>query len=440
LDKDCFDTDLQVVLITGPGCVTFPVTDNDFGALPTAFGPDVDIDPFDFDSRFNFLEDIDFDTVDKNFVDLWRRLPNALQTDVYTLDCYCPGDGIDRPSLTVGPPKFPSVVPLPFFWIPPIVPFGFDVREINPDGPKTPYNCCPGEGGGFDAEGNPVPFKEFIKAEFKGNELQLTRTAQEDPEHVYRSYFMGKDISPAYLAQAGFPRYCCVRDICDENGELIEEGPSASLGKYNQHWLHYPNWLNDIRNPYDEDDPQEPVGIIPFVTMGRCDPDGGQLILYNHALIIYDGRIHDIQWNIEPPINADNPNPTDPPTHPEDLPYNRDYFDQPLIPLPGDPDLPIPEEFVEFESDPCLNQCSIVPEGCDPSCDDDICPEGFEFESEHSATGATKLDAVFNATIDAAIIGFTSCEDTFDVLPCYSFQTIDGGWEAHVAICCRIVE
>ena len=38
---------------------------------------------------------------------------------VYVHDCYCLGDGISRPTLTIGRPAFPSVVPVPFFWIPP---------------------------------------------------------------------------------------------------------------------------------------------------------------------------------------------------------------------------------------------------------------------------------------------------------------------------------
>ena len=50
----CISTE-AVDVISGPGCSDFPITDNDYGNLPTFFGGDTDIDTYLFDDRWSSL-------------------------------------------------------------------------------------------------------------------------------------------------------------------------------------------------------------------------------------------------------------------------------------------------------------------------------------------------------------------------------------------------
>ena len=111
---DCLSFD-PLDPVTPPGCFSFITTDNTWGALPTRYAGNTDIDPFAYNNKFTSHLDI---APDSAFTDLWGNYPANLQTDIRIIGCYCPGEGVNRDVLTQGRPRFPAVDPLPFFWVP----------------------------------------------------------------------------------------------------------------------------------------------------------------------------------------------------------------------------------------------------------------------------------------------------------------------------------
>ena len=112
-DKECLPLPTHVV-ITAPGCVSFPITDNEYASLPTRFALDVEVDAFAYDGDFSSLAP---ESGDPEFADLWGKLSAIHQTFIFIDGCYCIGAGIDRSELTIGRPQFPAVTPLPYFWM-----------------------------------------------------------------------------------------------------------------------------------------------------------------------------------------------------------------------------------------------------------------------------------------------------------------------------------
>jgi hypothetical protein len=113
LSGTCLDTG-TVATITQAGCSSFPITDNNYGSLPTASTIDSEVDNFGFDSNFSILDG----GAQEAYPDLWGRLDPGHQATVLVDDCYCVGDGDDRSGLSIGRPRFPNIRTLPFFWVP----------------------------------------------------------------------------------------------------------------------------------------------------------------------------------------------------------------------------------------------------------------------------------------------------------------------------------
>lgn len=141
---ECFG-EIIVDEITQPGCSSFPVSDNEYGTLPTSFPPDVEIDPFPYESEYETLATPSSSPVGPGYVDLWSQLSPELQGSILVPDCYCIGEGIDRPSLIIGRPAFPNVPPLPFFWvpIPPAGGGGGGVTLAPGEVPNVDQGVCP---------------------------------------------------------------------------------------------------------------------------------------------------------------------------------------------------------------------------------------------------------------------------------------------------------
>jgi hypothetical protein len=151
----CF-TAPTLLAVTPPNCDLWdPSADNQFAHLPQAFAPDVEIDAYAYDNRFVSFVGIPEDPV---FVDLWYHLNPAQQYDVFLAAsfCYCPGEGVTRPGLVIGRPRFPNVSTLQFLRIqppttmPPAVdpwhPFKGRMKtstsvEIGYQRPYTPADC-----------------------------------------------------------------------------------------------------------------------------------------------------------------------------------------------------------------------------------------------------------------------------------------------------------
>jgi len=110
----CFPSP-TLLAVSPPNCDLWePLADNQFAHLPQAFAPDVEIDTYPYDDRFIALAVIPPNTV---FVNLWTYLDGPWQYDVFLAAsfCYCPGEGVTRPGLTIGRPRFPNVSLLNFF-------------------------------------------------------------------------------------------------------------------------------------------------------------------------------------------------------------------------------------------------------------------------------------------------------------------------------------
>jgi len=109
----CLDTG-EVVIISQAGCSSFPVTNNNFGSLPTASTADSEVDNVGYDSSFSSLDG----QAQSSYADMWGRLAAGHQLSVLVDDCYCVGEGDDFAGLSIGRPRFPNVRTLPFFWVP----------------------------------------------------------------------------------------------------------------------------------------------------------------------------------------------------------------------------------------------------------------------------------------------------------------------------------
>jgi hypothetical protein len=131
----CFSTPVRDE-ISQPGCSSFPITDNDFGALPTDFARDADTDTFGYDERWGPILGV---SLDPSYRNLWAQLSAPHQADTLQDGCFCVGQGVVKPTLSLGAPRFPRINTLPFFWIPRISPIQvtrlFQTFEVNLDIP-----------------------------------------------------------------------------------------------------------------------------------------------------------------------------------------------------------------------------------------------------------------------------------------------------------------
>jgi len=409
----CLDI-TPVSVIEPPGCSSFPSHVNDFGTLPTSFAADVEVDTFGFDNRYSGLE---LTPPDPTFTDLWSKISAVLQASVYVPTCYCPGQGIDKPSLTIGSPKFPAVPILPFFWIPRITGGGggggapaLTVRQVNPDGAPLPGGCCP----------DPNTF-EYIEMTIAGNEIQVQAHRKEDLDVMYRT----TDASTAFQNKAGFPKYCCLANPC---ATTIPEAPS-----HVKRLMHFQRWPTaTTHNPYLGTNAKEPLSIIPIVVDVQCDAATGLMHFYYANLVIHDGHIADVQWNAPEPRQAVSPPPpTSPPTDPTTLPVNQDYQGTALftsfVPLSGD----------------CVANCDLAAadlaisgELCTPTCPADatICGVGvLAYESSaSSATSANAVSQAFAAAAASAPVGCTPITSLCFVV----FNDATQLFDATVKSCC----
>jgi len=426
---ECLGSEV-VAVISPPGCATFPVTDNSYGRLPTAFAGDFEIDTYGFDDRFadivNPFTPPDPDCPDPPeylaYPDLWNLLGSVagLQAAVLQDSCYCPGDGIDRPTLTIGRPSFPRVAPLPFFAFPTVRTTRLTVRRDNPDGEPLPGECCPE--GGIDG----------IEAEIVGGELRLQRRERKkDYEYKYRA----DDTNAGFQLKAGYPRNCCVKNPCAPSG--TEE--------YEMRSMHFPRWpgpnsivsnydangnlvTRTTRNPYGTSNAEEPFALIPRVIDIQCYDDG-KLYVYYANDIIQDGHFAGLQWNTLPPRHDSIPffRPANlPPIAPEDLEINKDWQDRDVI-----ADFTPLGEYCDAN---CTAAASAVnAEGCYPTCPDEetLCGEDTQYiVYGYAESPAAAIDDAFQTAEDDTPGG---CDPGYYL--CYVTNQV-GLYEAAVTFCC----
>jgi len=427
-----------VGVITGVGCSSFPVSDNNYGALPTFFGGDVDIDTYGYDSRF---EEIQFPYPSSDptcptpqpileYPDLWTMLESAsgLQEDVLEARCYCPGEGVDRPTISIGKPRFPSISPLPYFAFPNVATSTIRVREKNLDGPFIPGECCP------NASSEP----DHIFAEIIDGELQLSRKKRKsDLDRIYRA----DDTDESFQLVAGFPKECCMKDDCSE-----EDNPEWVLRN-----LHFPRWpgpnsvtsnfdadysliTREPRDPYgDGSEKQEPLAIIPRVVDLQCHDDGLMYVYYAND-VIHDGVFAGLQWNTLPPRSdsLSQFRPANlPPIAPEELPVNEDYQERVIF----DNFDPI-GELCEQKCEEAATIIGKTEEACNPVCPSEsyLCVAG-ETKYEATGTGTTEAEAAMSALQAAVAATPAGCEP--DYYPCYAYWEADeNAYKAAYAFCC----
>lgn len=433
---ECIDTD-PVGIITGVGCSSFPVSDNNYGALPTFFAGDVDIDTYGYDSRF---EDIStpYPSSDPTcptpfslvaYPDLWSQLEgvSGLQEEVLEDNCYCPGSGIRRPTITIGKPNFPRVNPLPYFAFPNVSTTAIRAREINLDGPYIPGECCPG----------PSSEPDHIHAEIVNGELRLQRKKRKtDLDRVYRA----DDTDESFQLKAGFPKDCCMKDDCAPEG-----GPETYVLRN----LHFPRWPgpNSVTSNYDVDynfitreprnpygggsDAEEPLGLIPRVVDLQCHDDGLLYVYYAND-IIHDGVFAGLQWNTLPPRSTTLFRPANQaPIAPEDLEVNRDYQDRTLF----DDFTPI-GAICEEKCEEAAVVIGKTDEACNPACP----PESLmctPSETRYVATGTGDTESEASVAALQAAVAMTPGGCSPDYYPCYVYwEADDTAFKAAVAFCC----
>jgi hypothetical protein len=417
--------DAPVGIISGIGCTPdFPVKDNEYGKLPTTFPADVEIDPEPFDVRLSLLDGISYDN---GYPDMWGLLEPlpALQDTVLEEDCYCAGDGIDKPGLTTGRPAFPIVAPLNFFWFPALdIPDALTVREINPD-TTLPGDCCP------------TDLTDYIRAEIIGNEIQLEHVKKGDYEEIYRT----GDTDVTFQARAGFPKWCCVENECKTSaGEGLDD-PEHVLK-----WLHFPRWPSIARDPYDETTPEEPLGIVPVVVDIQCDPATGVLHVYHANLVVHDGILAAVQWDVEEPREI--PGYGDPavaPTNPLDIPINQDYqgseiYDDTVFKATEDPLL---GEFCDENCAQAMANIFRPEEACEPGCpqDDVLCdPDDFlAFSGTGFGDTPGEANTAAAAAMQAAADADPDCIQIQLIWICYTvYNPMTENYVAEVKGCCSI--
>ena len=423
---DCLGSE-TVVVITGPGCSTFPVTDNNYGALPTFFANDVEIAPTDYDDRFTSLtpsasseEECPTPPVPLPYPDLWTQIGSigsAFQEDVLQAGCFCLGQGITQPGITIGRPQFPRVATLPFFTIPSFgrfAPAPTRVRNYNPDGSPVKADCCPTE----DTE------PEYIEASIVDGEIQLTRHAKPDLEERYRA----DDTHTSFQLMAGYPRWCCMRDPC----------ASSEEDKFVLRDLHFPRWPGPnsitegrpVRNPYDSTTPYEPLGLVPRVVDIQCGMDGKVYVYYAYD-IIHDGHFAGLLWDTPPP-RVEGDDVTYAPLAPEFLVVNRTWRDEEVIssftPIGEYCDQNCAEAAVAMGKDD---------EACHPACPADalFCSPGT-YSIESMATGATEDAARTAVWLKAIADTPPGCTPEY-YYECYVvYDEGAGTWEGKVKFCC----
>ena len=372
--------------VTPPGCVAWPVIDNNYGGLPQNW-------PLSVASGDLYHEF--FSTISVVPDPVWTPLVDLLTVEqrnqILESGCYCADDSMMTPTLLTGVPKFPKIDPISFMWLAnpteQVIPAVESVRASNPVERKLPGNCCPGS----------APAEEKANMEIAGGELRLTLDLKEQPEQMYRT----TSTSPAYLAQAGFPRYCCTTDPCD-NTKSIET------------YLHYPTWLSDIYDPYGAVQPEEPLGIIPFMMDMQWDMDTGTFMkIYAHA-IVHDGLIHQVIWDADSPHATDDPGYGVIPTEPgQGLGYNKDWRGNGLIDDTN-------------AQDPCKAPCAgAAGDDCTPVCSNVMCPDGLIVGAQTVAFDATEIGA-----IDSAL----STAGAGSIL-CFSKRHTDGTYAATAMLC-----
>jgi hypothetical protein len=410
-EKACFPTP-EIIEITSPGCIDLPDTDNSFAALPNSFGGTVSIDPEDYVDFVAVTTNLLADPYDPEFVNLWSAFQEeGLADTAYLFDCYCPGEGYERVSLSIGQPRFPSIPPLPFFWIPPFILQGGAVEDIearleNPDSGSKAPTCCPGS--------------EFgnIKGSIVGDSVVFQREDFAPPRYMYRS----TDRDELFLMQAGYPRWCCIKDTCDSDSSTYR-------------YLHFPRWLENDRNPYDEmSTPEEPVGVISFVTDIKCNTSNGELEVYYGQMIFHWGTLHKVLWNTaQPTPTAPGSPPSDPnPSGTSPLAYNKNYDGSDLISLSfiG----PLCDDSCRVSVDHLILDAKIdMGLGCPTAdCPSGIC-QGGESMTTVSEVGATYSAAVAGALSDA--ISANPCGENAVFALCF-VEKISATWTAKYAICC----
>lgn len=395
--------------ITPPGCSSFPVTDNNYGALPTAFASDVEVDEYDWDYRFSSLGP---ESEDPTFTDLWGLLSSGHQALIRITGCYCIGEGVERPGLTINRPSFPAVNPLSFFHVQQAGgPASFSVRSNNPDDVMPGY-CC--------TEDDDEP--EQIALSYENGELVAYRKRKDDKEYRY----LTTDIHSDFRAQFGFPRWCCVEDPCQP-------------GKHVYRWLHFPRWLNDLWNPYEYDN--EPVGVLPVVVDIQCDESTGDLYIYRANLIFYDGTLYDVQWDAAAPRETwGAPDPSEPPTPPIELPYDEDYQGGQLLP-----------DLVALEGDDCDNLCTdaallLGEDECEDECHPDVCADGFSPDPimptyvYETPVGESQTGEEAVSIAKANVIALDPCgTDNLQepLVACFVKPIGEGRWKVGIAVCCE---
>lgn len=415
-----------VVVVSGPGCSTFPVTDNNYGALPTYFAADVEIAPTDYDARFTSLtsstssgEECPTPPVSLAYPDLWTRIGEfggSFQADVLQAGCFCLGQGINQPGLTIGSPQFPRVTPLPFFTIPSFGMFNTKIRNYNPDGTPVKGDCCP------TASTEP----EYIEASIVDNEIRLTRHAKPDLKEMYRA----DDTNTSFQLVAGYPRWCCMKDPCASSGE----------DKYVLRDLHFPRWPGPnsftegrpIRNPYDSSSPVEALGLVPRVVDIGCGADGKLYVYYAYD-IFHDGHLAGLMWDTPPPRTEGEGNEYAP-LAPEFLVLNQTWRGEIVF----DPFTPIGE----YCEDTCAAAAVTMgkeEEGCEPACPADalLCAAG-EVSDEVTATGETYWEAAMNVWTAAIAATPDGCHPSYYL--CYDvYRNEVIGFEAKVKFCCPVI-
>lgn len=419
---DCFPPP-ALLEVTPPGCASWPVNDNGYAQLPTTFAPDVEIDDYPYDPRFSSLASV---PEDATFVDLWNELAAPIRYDVFLAadGCYCPGDGVDRPGLTIGRPQFPNVTLLPFFRF--LTASGVTSAAISSNNPvdKRQGNCC----------AKATDESEDIVATVINGKIRLSRRELQETPKMYRT----TDANEHFLSQFGFPRFCCLPDPCDLTNPQAE---------YVQRWIHFPGWLSLVNNPYTPDpaNAKEPVGIVPFLADIQCDTTTGDLYIYRGEMLFHDGRLFKVRWNTAAPrfdANEDvklppkDPNPVVPPdlTH---LDYNKDYKNLELIATTGlgyqDPNVPPFDVFCQndYTCKKAAQELSIV--GCTPLCQN-ACPDGTVFAGTFPYTSPSNQNS--EQAVAAAKAAYAALNPGSMAAPvCYILRLAEARWEIGLMTC-----